>query len=213
MMSQDHNMHHNHMDHGATSVSDHSQHTGPMMDMGHMMKMYFHFDLGDTVLFQSWTMSSVGLTILMCFGFFFLAFFYEALKCYRECLLKGQYERKCCRQGQEEQQPDEHIISSINGDQISPISPAGNSHRQHVCQQPFVTFGTNNPRSHSLLNRSHVFQSVLHVIQVATSYTLMLGFMTFNCWICFSILLGAGAGYFAFCWRKLLVIDPIEHCH
>ena len=64
-----------------------------------------------------------------------------------------------------------------------------------------------------MLSVPHVVQSLLHILQVAVSYTLMLGFMTFNGWLCISILAGAGFGYFVFCWRKLTLVDVTEHCH
>lgn len=44
------------------------------------------------------------------------------------------------------------------------------------------------------------------------SYTLMLAFMTFNFYICLSIILGAGIGYFMFYWRKITVVH-VTDCH
>lgn len=187
------------------------------------MLNYFHFSLVDTVLFQSWTMNTAGLAVAICLGFFVLAFLYEGLKSYRQHLLtnqlaifNGQLKRSCCDQAvlSSVQPTGDNNSTTNNGDQIQPIvSPVDNSHsHQHVCQS-FVPFGTNRQLSHKVLNLGHLIQSVLHMVQVAVSYTLMLGFMTFNGWICLSILLGAGAGYFAFCWRKLPIIDSTEHCH
>ena len=63
------------------------------------------------------------------------------------------------------------------------------------------------------LNYLHLYQSILHVLQVAISYTLMLAFMTFNVCICFAILIGAGVGYFIFFKRKLPYEFINEHCH
>jgi copper transporter 1 len=51
------------------------------------------------------------------------------------------------------------------------------------------------------------------MIQVFISYCLMLVFMTYNVWLCLSVILGAGIGYFLFGWRKAIVVDINEHCH
>ncbi|CAH1271689.1 SLC31A1 [Branchiostoma lanceolatum] len=59
----------------------------------------------------------------------------------------------------------------------------------------------------------HALQSLLHIVQVLISYGLMLVFMTFNVWLCLSVALGAGAGYFAFGWRRPITVDRNEHCH
>merc|ERR1711976_1110152 len=46
----------------------------------------------------------------------------------------------------------------------------------------------------------HLLQTVLHIIQVAVSYALMLVFMTFNGWLCIAVLAGAGLGHLIFGW-------------
>ena len=53
-------------------------------------------------------------------------------------------------------------------------------------------------------------QTILHMIQVAISYFLMLVVMTYNSYICGSIIIGAGLGYFCFaCKRETMN----EYCH
>ncbi|KAK2158275.1 hypothetical protein NP493_1813g00008 [Ridgeia piscesae] len=64
-----------------------------------------------------------------------------------------------------------------------------------------------------LLSRSHLLQSVLHVVQIVVSYFLMLIFMTFNMWLCIAVALGAGVGYFLFAWKRTVIADSNEHCH
>ncbi|GAB1601874.1 high affinity copper uptake protein 1-like [Argonauta hians] len=60
---------------------------------------------------------------------------------------------------------------------------------------------------------SHLVQSLFHIIQMVVSYFLMLIFMTYNVWLCVAVALGAGAGYFAFRWRKPFeTIEDTEHC-
>jgi len=65
----------------------------------------------------------------------------------------------------------------------------------------------------SMLSKMHIWQTLLHVVQVVLSYFLMLIFMTYNIWLCLAVALGAGTGYFFFGWKKSLVVDITEHCH
>lgn len=64
-----------------------------------------------------------------------------------------------------------------------------------------------------LLSFPHAIQSLLHIIQMALSYLLMLVAMTYNTYLFFAIVLGAGLGHFLFAWRRSTVIDHNEHCH
>ncbi|CAF3658407.1 unnamed protein product [Rotaria sp. Silwood1] len=64
-----------------------------------------------------------------------------------------------------------------------------------------------------LLSASHLIQTLLHILQMALSYLLMLVAMTFNIYLFFAIVLGAGLGHFLFGWRRSSVIDYNEHCH
>ena len=168
----------------------------------HGMMMYFHFGFGDRVLFYDWVLSNVSMTVLTCCIFFVLAFLYEGLKCYREFLIKKRillqrsFPIAVVGAGS-----DHRVINE--GDDVMTGDGADSALRS-------VTRRTGRSK---IFNIPHVFQSLLHVFQVAMSYTLMLGFMTFNAWICISILLGVGMGYFTFCWRKLSVVDVTEHCH
>lgn len=51
------------------------------------------------------------------------------------------------------------------------------------------------------------------MLQITVSYLLMLVFMTYNTWLCLSVVLGAGLGYFIFGLKRLTAIDVNEHCH
>lgn len=64
-----------------------------------------------------------------------------------------------------------------------------------------------------MINSHHFLQTFLHIVQVTVSYFLMLIFMTYNVWLCISVVLGAGVGFFVFGWRKAVVVDITEHCH
>uniref|UniRef100_H3B9C7 Copper transport protein n=1 Tax=Latimeria chalumnae TaxID=7897 RepID=H3B9C7_LATCH len=64
-----------------------------------------------------------------------------------------------------------------------------------------------------MLSLPHIFQTLLHVVQVVVSYFLMLIFMTYNGYLCIAVAVGAGTGYFLFSWKKAVVVDITEHCH
>ena len=64
-----------------------------------------------------------------------------------------------------------------------------------------------------MLSCAHLVQSLLHILQVTISYLLMLTAMTYNGWLFISIVTGAGAGYFLFSWKRVVVVDVNEHCH
>ena len=64
-----------------------------------------------------------------------------------------------------------------------------------------------------LLSPSHIIQTFLHIIQMTISYGLMLVAMTFNTYLFFAVIFGAGFGHFLFAWRRSSVIDYNEHCH
>ena len=49
-----------------------------------------------------------------------------------------------------------------------------------------------------MFNVRHYIQTFLHFLQFAVSYFLMLAFMTFNYWLCLSILIGITIGFFVF---------------
>lgn len=54
----------------------------------HMMKMYFHFGVDETVLFSGWKISTVGGMVASVIGIFIMGMLYEGLKYFREFLFK-----------------------------------------------------------------------------------------------------------------------------
>jgi solute carrier family 31 (copper transporter), member 1 len=64
-----------------------------------------------------------------------------------------------------------------------------------------------------MFSSSHLAQTFMHVLQVTVSYFLMLAVMTYNWWLCGSVLLGAGAGYFVFGKYRSSVTELNEHCN
>uniref|UniRef100_UPI00358E1D94 high affinity copper uptake protein 1-like isoform X3 n=1 Tax=Myxine glutinosa TaxID=7769 RepID=UPI00358E1D94 len=114
---------------------------------------------------------------------FLLAFLYEALKVFREILLRKS-----------------HINIRYNSMHVP--GPQGT-----------MVMETHKSVGQRMLSWPHLLQTFLQVLQVATSYVLMLLFMTYNGFLCIAILLGSGTGYFVFSWKKAIVVDITEHCH
>ena len=194
-----------------------------------LMRTYLHTDFGDTVLFKSWMLKSTWDTLLTCLAFFLLAILYEGIKCYREHLYK--------RLSFAVKKP----VSVLSSSTTSTHNGSHSHHHHHLhsnsgnihttgCKRESSNHGHSSPLDpttpSSLFNKTnnensilirlfsvpHGIQSLLHTIQAVLSYTLMLSFMTFNVYICLSIILGTGIGYFMFCWRRITVVH-VSDCH
>lgn len=53
-----------------------------------------------------------------------------------------------------------------------------------------------------IANLDHIVQTILHCIQFSIGYFIMLAFMISNYWLCLSIVIGIGIGYFFFGIRR-----------
>lgn len=93
------------------------------------------------------------------------------------------------------------------------------SKKNNINQESHMTNNDNSREvtvksySSRLMSQGHVIQTLLHMLQITISYLLMLVFMTYNSWLCLSVVLGAGAGYFLFGLQRIASIDVNEHCH
>uniref|UniRef100_UPI00358E1CF5 high affinity copper uptake protein 1-like isoform X1 n=2 Tax=Myxine glutinosa TaxID=7769 RepID=UPI00358E1CF5 len=154
------------------------------MDMGGGMMMTFNFEYTNVeVLFKNCFINSAGAMAGAFLAVFLLAFLYEALKVFREILLRKS-----------------HINIRYNSMHVP--GPQGT-----------MVMETHKSVGQRMLSWPHLLQTFLQVLQVATSYVLMLLFMTYNGFLCIAILLGSGTGYFVFSWKKAIVVDITEHCH
>ncbi|XP_045200552.1 high affinity copper uptake protein 1-like isoform X5 [Mercenaria mercenaria] len=190
----------NHMDHGHMDMgnggTDGHNHVG--MDMNNTdrtcaggMLMFFHTGKCEFILFETLRTKDVGGLVGACVAIFALAIIYEGLKVFREMLLQ-----KAMLTG------NKYAISNGSSSQDTMVISNKNVGFQH---DVYI-------RLH-MMTCSHFVQTVLHMVQVFISYCLMLVFMTYNVWLCLSVILGAGIGYFLFGWRKAIVVDINEHCH
>lgn len=156
-----------------------------------MMKMWFHVDLNDYLLFKPWLITNSKEMAAAFFGMFVLAALYEGLKILREHLLTRASHRSYA---------PEHEYEVPNGN-------TGGAGDVRVRRNPVI-------RRLPMLSAAHLLQTVLHMLQVFLSYILMLVFMTYNVWLCLAVILGAGTGYFLFSWKRTVLLEDLtEHCH
>lgn len=205
-MTHDHHMHHNST--GMDMGSGHDHGSGGMGHDMHMsmngsdecgngMAMFFHTGNCEYILFEGVQTKSVAGMVGACIVIFCLAVLYEGLKVLREYLLKRA------------------LVSGSKYQEVT-IGTKGLSDPQ-VKSSNGISIDykpkENQSIGLSMISGSHLTQTLLHVIQVFVSYCLMLVFMTYNVWLCIAVLLGAGAGYFFFGWKRAVVVDINEHCH
>ena len=126
--------------------------------------------------------------IIACVGIGVLAILYEGLKVWRQYMLTAR-----------SKSPLVIVNQQPNGTCISEVSHQANSKMNCGCCM-------------------HVVQTVLHVIQIFVGYMLMLAFMTYNTWMCVSLLIGSGIGYVIFGWITPMAYHNVEvggggHCN
>jgi copper transporter 1 len=180
-----------HSGHNMMDTVDNSAHSGHDM-MSHMMSMAFHGGCNETILFTQWTTSSCSGLVGSMIVIFILAVFYEGLKFYREHLFWKVYNNLQYRAVTDK--------NNTNGE-------AGESRVVHMVGD---VMHRTPPTMFSL---NHLLQSFLHLIQVTLSLMLMLIFMTYNSYLCLSVVFGAMVGYLLFGWKKSVMLDITEHCH
>ncbi|CAI5450333.1 unnamed protein product [Caenorhabditis angaria] len=145
-----------------------------------MMMMYFHYRIGEPILFREWLPQNLLAYIFSCFGIFLIAFGLEVLKFVRSRFLAPKIAQKsataeCC-------------CSNNEGIWEIPETRPLKFDNQEDSIVPFT-------RS-SLLAKSHIFSSILLFLQHFIDYSLMLVAMTYNIPIVLSLFAGHTVGYF-----------------
>jgi len=128
-----------------------------------------------------------------------MAMLYEGLKVLREYLLQRTLIHEPSHYRLDSNGLRVPLANNGTGNETPDGSTANDTVRTFLRPHPF--------------SLSHTFQTCLHMLQVFISYLLMLIFMTYNVWLALAVILGAGAGYFVFGWRKKTIVDINEHCH
>lgn len=84
--------------------------------------------------------------------------------------------------------------------------------QQITCSNPKELAPPRKTLGQLLTQKAHLIQTLMHMIQVAASYALMLIVMTYNVWLVLAVVLGATVGYFLFGWIRQRTIDVAESC-
>ncbi|XP_034115102.1 high affinity copper uptake protein 1 [Drosophila albomicans] len=147
------------------------------------MIMVFHGGHCERILWRGWVAATVTEFALSCVALAVLAFLYELLKFFRDQLVRreGRKETERLRLAEEIRQKNAHN----SGCSETPLAEI----REKTYWQ-------------RIFNSAHIIQSLLNLVQLVISYLLMLIFMNYNYWLCLSVILGLGLGYFFFGWIK-----------
>ncbi|XP_030369533.1 high affinity copper uptake protein 1-like [Scaptodrosophila lebanonensis] len=148
------------------------------------MKMYFHARHCEQILWLGWFPHTVTNFVLSAIAIFLLSFLYEALKFLREQLQ--------IRDARKEAEKMALELRNKNNDS----GCSGGCSNAPLAELREKTY------TERLLSSGHIVQTFLILIQIFMSYMLMLIFMTMNYWLCLSVILGLGVGYFCFGWIK-----------
>ncbi|XP_055379727.1 high affinity copper uptake protein 1 [Condylostylus longicornis] len=176
-------MDHQHMGHHNMDHSTMHNHGGHGDDD---MKMYFHAGTRERILWEGWKTESDLQFGLSCLALIAVSFLYEGLRYIRE-----------------------RFYHKVAKDEALKLMQMQNGQGCCAGALPHVE----RTITSQIFNKSHAIQTILHVIQITVSYLLMLVFMTFNYWLCLSVLIGCTLGYFCFGWIKQNAIDSNDHCH
>ena len=170
-------------------------HDDGMMDMKMARKRYFHFDVCQRLIFESWENVNTGDLLGTVCAIYILAILYEGLKTLRNFLLYCDESRKQVDANNE----DEEIIATINDTEqlIKNDEQLIKTDNQHKTTR----------QGRMLTLTLHGLQSLLHVLQIGYAYVLMFAAMTFNGWLFFAVCFGSGTGYLLFTkikWFKII---------
>ncbi|XP_035894624.1 high affinity copper uptake protein 1 isoform X2 [Anopheles stephensi] len=228
----DHSAHdHTMMDHGAHN----HQHGGAGMGgatsragmVHHMMSMSFHGGYDETILFEQWKIDSLSGLLWSMLLIFVMAALYEGLKYYREHLFWRTYNALQYRPVTVTEKSNGNGVAVAGtstaerggvgaGDGSNGASAGGgglNEEGARIVHMVGEVIHKQPQCRPTMLSLMHLYQTLLHILQVTTSFLLMLIFMTYNTWLCLAVVLGAGLGYFLFGWKKSVIVDVTEHCH
>lgn len=199
-----HSMHHQQHDMHAEAAAPSATHHGG----GHQMTFHGGFD--EVILFHGWRISSMtGLVVAWCL-IFALAIAYEGIKFVREridahCPCVGK--EPCCQS------------NGVNAGTTSSAVLANANSESGTSPIRLIVPSTQGERFRRAMRMpSHWLQAGLNMLQIFVAYLLMLIFMTFNSWLCSSIILGSGVGYLFFGWPRRFrannapIGDVSDHC-
>ena len=92
------------------------------------------------------------------------------------------------------------------------------NHSPANSDSPLVTRQLATGYRQGLTSKKHIILSLSYIVQQFMSLCLMLVFMTFNLYLCLTIVISAGLGYYLFAWQRVvlsgqLVQNSTPDCH
>lgn len=154
------------------------------------MAMYFHVSPHATILFKSWHTMTFPELYGSAFAVFLMAIAYEALKAFRQYLIKKYQTPRPSHTPKNGVSPAASITLNTNGDHKSTTTLSLSIHDT----------ASHTKQLHPLLQWQHIVQALLHLVQVFLGMCLMLVYMTFNVALCVGVTLGEAVGYYLFAW-------------
>lgn len=155
-----------------------------------MSQMAMHLGNIETIVFPEWATKDLKGFIGSCIGLALIGIIFEALKYARSKIAS----LKRIKLNKMRKQAGSYDISF--SDKESQEKPNAGSD----LSQNDVNVQIKPAKQKSYLSKmfsfEHIIQTALHFVQYTISFFLMLAFMTFNYWICLSILIGLAIGYF-----------------
>ncbi len=154
-------------DHGMVMTTTMTMVANTTMDMANMDHSdmggmgIIHFGYKETIVIGGWVTNDVGAFIGSCICLFCVAFIFEGIRFVREHYLKHKN----------------------NNSTKYDLNEAADGSQQND-KEKRITY------LQRILKWAHLLQTGLYFVQVLVAYFLMLAFMTYNFWICLSILLG-----------------------
>ncbi|KAM9322701.1 protein SLC31A2 [Pholidichthys leucotaenia] len=146
-----------------------------------MMSMTFGVSSSVTLLFDFWDVHGPAGMVLSVFVVLLLTVFYEVLKVWRVWLANSS---KLAQPRSSYAAPPSFRTDS---------SPVLDSTQSETSLTPVETQPPLSTRNSWLL---HIVQTVLHMLQVALGYMIMLCVMSYNTWIFLGVVIGSALGYF-----------------
>lgn len=198
-----------------------------------MMMMYFHGGYSEVILFDFWRISTLGGLIGSMIGCFLMGILYEGVKSYREywmngafhavsynqvhswfiiwlqmfifCFILGTESKKITNWTRTKCWNSKWRCSQWSGMHFRILKFAWNCNS--ILQGSVKVIET------KMWSLAHFVLTILHMVQMTLAYFLMLIVMTYNSWLCASVVVGSTVGYFLFGWRKTTIVDVSDHCH
>jgi len=75
---------------------------------------------------------------------------------------------------------------------------------------PLVTRRLAPSYKQGLMSKTHILLSISYIFQQFISLCLMLVFMTFNMYLCLTVTVAGGIGYYLFAWQRVVLSSQIN---